>query len=265
MGSLVTAVASYLHIKQQRGHWHVRIDDIDPPRQDPGAIESILGSLYAHGLQPDAPVQYLSQHQASYTQALQTLGPHLFYCRCSRRSLQGQKVYPGTCRSYQQPRDDSAVRFAVGDVQISYVDGFTGLQRVNLATETGDFIVRRRDGLVGYNLATAVDDGSYQQILRGQDLQPVTPMQIVLMQTLKLDIPAYTHIPVLCFADGTKLSKQTHAPPLQNQQAAANVANALRYLNHPPPAGLSVAELLSWGVANWQLSAVPAKLPVYAA
>ena len=263
MGSLVTALARYLHVKQQSGRWHVRIDDIDPPRQQTGAIQAILKSLQFHGLIHDGPVIYQSAHQTQYKLALKSLGASTFYCRCSRRSLVNMQVYPGTCRNFTSPRDDSAVRFRVPTGSLSYTDGFNGLQQVDAARSVGDFIVRRRDGLIAYSLATAVDDAEYDLVLRGQDLQPVTPNQILLMQALQISVPQYIHIPVLRFADGTKLSKQSHAPALKDDQAQQNLVAALRYMNCSPPKDLAIPQLINWGLEHWQLSRIPDVLPAF--
>lgn len=263
MGSLIMALASYLYVKQRGGEWHVRIDDIDPPRALAGAEEAILSALQAHGLHPDQPVEYQSKHMARYEAAVEHLSSQSFYCQCSRRSLREFAVYPGTCRHQTDPKDDAAIRLDVGQGILAYEDLFLGETEVAVESELGAFIIRRRDGLVAYNLATAVDDTKFSLVIRGQDLTPVTPAQILLMQTLDLAVPRYAHLPVLCYADGVKLSKQTHAPALNNQLASQNLRHAFTYLGFEPPDSIHPSELLTWGVANWSLEKVPAQLPPF--
>jgi glutamyl-Q tRNA(Asp) synthetase len=266
MGSLVTAVASYIDIKARGGQWYVRIDNLDPPREDPAAIQSILTSLDAHGLRSDRPVEYQADHEARYGEALSHLAGQVFYCTCTRKSLADQPVYPGTCRHNTTPIPDAAVRLRAAAVSITYDDAVIGTQTVDLASDYGDFIIRRRDGLWAYNLATAVDDGrDASHVLRGQDLLGVTPQQIYLMQLLGLRVPVYAHIPLLCFTDGTKLSKQTHAPALQNSRAAANLRAALYYLHMAPPTepAWQPEQWLAWALARWQTHRLPEQLPLY--
>ena len=265
MGSLITAVASYCSAKQAGGEWLVRIDDLDPPRQDANATNAIIRCLGAHGLHPDRPVAFQSEHALAYESALQTLTPHLFYCQCSRRQLRDHARYPGTCRNNKAPFPDCAVRVLMLDTEHSYTDGFLGVIDTELNSQLGDFIVRRKDGLIAYNLATAVDDGNaINQVVRGQDLLPVTAPQRYLMHLLGLNTPDYTHIPCLEFEDGTKLSKQTHAPPLNDAHAPANIRAALGYLGFRPPATLdSVAVLLNWSIEHFDIRQIPPKLPKY--
>jgi glutamyl-Q tRNA(Asp) synthetase len=266
MGSLIAALASYLDIKQKGGAWYVRIDDLDPPRQDSEASAQILQSLHAHGLHGDQAVDYQSTHTDRYRHALSEISGNVFYCGCSRKSVAAHKVYPGTCRTQTSALPDTAMRLMVGSAQITFDDAKQGPQRCDLASERGDFIVKRRDGLWAYNFATAVDDGlDVSHVLRGQDLFHVTPQQIVVMQMLGLQPPHYTHIPVLTFVDGAKLSKQAHAPALNDIDAPANLQKALFYLGFEPPREnqWSVAQWLCWGLEQWQLERVPAQLPFY--
>ena len=270
MGSLLTALASYLDIRQRGGQWFVRIDDLDPPRQDPEADARIIAALNVHGLignRAGSPeIDYQSDHQNRYERALQGIQAHLFYCNCSRRSLAGVPVYPGTCRSRKTWQADCAVRLHVQDIEVSFIDELQGEFSYQMASEQGDFIVKRRDGLWAYNFAAAVDDGQdVTHVLRGEDLLHVTAQQIYVMQLLDLAPPQYIHLPVLCFADGTKLSKQTHAPSLNNHQPAANLHTALAYLGQNPPTepAWEVSQWLEWGLSNWRLDRVPNPLTLY--
>ena len=263
MGSLITALASFFDIKKAGGSWHLRIDDIDPPRAMPEAERLIIGSLKAHGLNPEGPIQYQSAHEAYYRQALETLSERLFYCRCSRKSLRNLQVYPGTCRDMQSPRGDSAIRLNVSGLgQFSANDPVAGLLVWTIEESPGDFIVQRRDGLWAYNLTTAVDDGrDFDRVLRGQDLLDTTPQQLAVMHLLGLQAPSYCHIPVLCFEDGSKLSKQSQAPAINDLEAPNNLRLALTYLGlEPPHKEQTVANWLAWGLEAWDLQRVPAKL-----
>ena len=270
MGSLLTALASYLDIRQRGGQWFVRLDDLDPPRQDPLADNQIIAALNVHGLignrDGSTVVDYQSDHQHRYETALQRVQDHLFYCNCSRRSLSGEPIYPGTCRGRKAWQADCAVRLHVQDIEVSFIDELQGAFSCQMASDQGDFIVKRRDGLWAYNFAAAVDDGQdATHVLRGEDLLEVTAQQIYVMQLLDLAPPQYAHLPVLSFADGTKLSKQTHAPSLNNHQAAANLRAALSYLGQNPPVepAWAVSQWLQWGLSNWRLDRVPKQLSTY--
>ena len=267
MGSLITAVASYLDIKHRGGQWFVRIDDLDKPRAMADAPRRILQSLKLHGLQADGPVQYQSAHANRYAAALATLGAQLFYCACSRAQLADLPTYPGTCRTHTTPTPDRAVRLIAPDLTLTYEDGMTGQQHFNAARDSGDFIVVRRDGIMGYNFATAIDDATdYSHVLRGQDLAATTGLQLTIMHQLNLPPPNYTHIPVLCFPDGTKLSKQAHAPPLNDMVPSANLRQVFAYLGFKPPpeATWSPSTWLHWGLERWDLAKIPLQLPPFA-
>lgn len=271
MGSLLSALASFLDIKQRGGQWFVRLDDLDPPRQDPAADTQIIASLNVHGLIGDRhnspDIDYQSDHQIRYAAALSRVQSHLFYCNCSRRSLAGKRIYPGTCRERTAWQTDCAVRLRVDDAEVVFQDELQGSYTYNMASELGDFIVQRRDGLWAYNFAAAVDDGQdVTHVLRGEDLLHVTAQQIYVMQLLELEPPQYAHLPVLCFADGTKLSKQTHAPALNNQNPSVNLRTALLYLGQNPPVepAWTVSRWLEWGLSNWRMDRIPKRLESYA-
>ncbi len=259
-GSLLTAVASFLDIRARGGQWLIRIDDIDPPREVSGASQSILESLKAHGLTSPSPTQYQSAHNDRYTSAMATLEPYLYYCTCSRRDLAGQSVYPGTCRNNRSYIEDAAIRIDVsGWDSLALQDELLGPLTFN-PIETGDFIVRRRDGLWAYNFATAVDDGhDVTHVLRGQDLTASTGLQAGIMRLLKLRIPTYTHLPLLRFNDGQKLSKQSHAPSIDDTQPCANLKFILDLLRQAPsPANAqSAANILAAATTDWQLKTIP--------
>ncbi|MCV6605441.1 MAG: tRNA glutamyl-Q(34) synthetase GluQRS [Porticoccaceae bacterium] len=259
-GSLVAALASYLDAKHHNGQWLVRIDDIDPPREVPGAADTILRQLNAHGLHWDGDVLYQSTRNDAYRAALQQL--HTYPCDCSRQAIKVMGGhYNGHCRQRQlPPPGDYALRVQVKDAsEIAIDDKIQGPQRWPIkANGNDDFIVRRRDGLFAYQLACAVDDlhQGITHVVRGQDLLDSTPRQLYLMQLLAPGqaLPVYSHIPLVMGEDGQKLSKQNLSPAIAKEEAAENLYMALCHLELPPPEGLvsaPVQELIKWGVANW--------------
>lgn len=268
MGSLIAAVASYCDIKQKGGRWHVRIDDLDPPRTAVNACTSILQTLEAHGLISDLPIIYQSQRITAYRDALNQLMSYAFFCTCSRKQLEHFPVYPGTCRNNKERLENTSIRLSVGERKLACHDLVLGTQEHELGKVFGDFVIQRKDGLTSYNLATAVDDAQeITHVIRGQDLYPTTPIQLLIMQRLKLSPPTYGHIPVLTYGDGRKLSKQTLAPAIDNGLATSNLIKVFTYLGMPVPNTdeWTVEQLLQWGIGNWDLSKVPSKLKPYSA
>lgn len=265
-GSLLAALASFLDIRQRGGRWLVRIDDLDPAREPPGAADAILHLLDAFQLHWDGEVVYQSQRLDAYTEALQELQAQglTYPCSCNRRrirELNGR--YDGHCR--RQPdsvRHPAATRVRVPDSPVNFTDRIQGDQSFDLSVICGDFIVRRKDGLIAYQLAAAVDDGHQQitEVLRGSDLLDSTPRQIHLQRALGLSVPSYAHIPVASNADGQKLSKQHFAQPLVVDRAGEHLYTALSFLGQQPPPGLRgapPAELLEWGIRYWDIQKVP--------
>lgn len=256
-GSLVTAVASYLHARQQQGQWQVRIDDLDPPRAVPGATEAILECLHQHGLHADGPVQYQSNNNADYESALQQLmaAEQAFQCPCSRRDLektQGRHQRP--CRP-AQPDLEKVWRFDSENWLITFDDHLQGRQSEALAGLSGDFVLKRRDGVFAYQLAVVVDDAALgvSDIVRGIDLMHATPRQIALQQALGLQSPRYYHLPVICHDDGEKLSKGSGAPAVQGDPCQ-NLRGVLRHLGLEPPLDLNTAsQLLDWAQNAWRI------------
>lgn len=265
-GSLIGALASYLDARANKGRWLVRIEDLDPPREITGAADDILQCLVAHGLQWDGDILWQSQRHLAYQQAIETLlsQGRAFYCDCSRAQLAAHRgIYPGTCRSRRQPATaNSAIRLNVDEAIIDFNDRLQSHQSQRLRSEVGDFVIRRRDHYYAYQLAVVVDDAfqGITDIVRGSDLLSSTARQIYLQQQLALPTPRYLHIPVAAGADGQKLSKQTFAPALDQQQAAANLRKALRFLNQPEPESslTSPASILIAASAQWQPAQIPA-------
>lgn len=262
LGSLLAATASFLDARARGYRWRLRIDDLDVHRNQPGAEAEILHALEAHDLIWDGPVQRQSERLPVYENALQQLTDQSFYCNCSRRLLAGQSIYPGTCRDHRQPRSDCAVRIRVNEQPISFDDGVMGPQTVRLSDTLGDFIIRRRDGLIAYQLATAVDDGDddISHVVRGRDLLDNTARQIFLIDALSLSVPAYAHVPTLIHANGQKLSKQHGAQPIESRHASKNISTVLAALGFPVTPEMREAtcsSLLDWATARWQLEKIP--------
>jgi len=272
-GSLVAAVGSYLDARHHHGEWRVRIEDIDPPREVPGAADGILKTLEAFGLEWDGPVSYQSRHGDRYEAALEQLERlgFLFGCACTRKEIPdsglpgaGIAVYPGTCRGGLPPgRMARSLRVRVDDSTIGVQDRLQGVTRQSLPGEVGDFVVRRADGFIAYQLAVVVDDGAEQisHIVRGADLFDSTPRQIYLQRLLGLPTPDYLHLPVAVNSAGEKLAKQTRAREVTPEHAGRILRDVLRFLQQELPESSGDAtpeELLQWAIAHWDVRPLPA-------
>ncbi len=272
-GSLVAALGSYLDARHNRGEWLVRVEDLDPPREVAGATDSILQTLEAFGFEWDGPVVYQSMRNELYDTALEQLARNgrLYGCACTRKeiadsSLKGQgKIYPGTCRNgLPAGRTARSVRVRVDDACIRITDRLQGIVEQRLAHEVGDFVLRRADQLVAYQLAVVVDDArqGITDVVRGADLLDSTPRQYYLQQQLGLPAPRYLHLPVVVNASREKLGKQTHAPAVQPDAGNRTLIAALTFLQQALPddaATAGQAELLQWAIEHWDVDALPRK------
>ncbi len=265
LGSLIAALASYLDARSAGGSWLVRMEDLDPPREEPGAADRILASLRAHGLHWDGEVLWQGQRHAAYAAALEQLDTRgeLFRCDCTRAMLGPDGACAGRCAPRQaEIEGEYALRLRVDGGDIRFDDRLLGSQRENLADTLPDFVLRRKDGLYAYQLAVVVDDAfqDISHIVRGSDLLDSTARQIYLQQRLGYPQPAYLHLPVITNASGQKLSKQNHAPALRATQAAQNLRQALGFLQQPaPPAALAdVSAILHHAVDHWSPQRIPA-------
>ncbi len=267
-GSLIAAVASYLQARQHGGEWLVRIEDIDPPREVPGASASILRTLERYGFEWDQVVSYQSQRSELYENALQQLQEMdvLFACACSRKEIAKQTpngIYPGTCRQgLPAGRHARSWRVRSDARDIRFNDAIQGEIQCALATEVGDFVLKRADGLYAYQLAVAIDDAvqGITEVVRGVDLLSCTPQQIYLHQLLGYTSPQYIHHPVATNAQGQKLSKQNQAPALDCTNPVAHLWQALTFLGQAPPPELeksTLPELWTWAIKHWQLANIP--------
>ncbi len=269
LGSLFTALASYLDAHANHGKWLLRIDDLDTPRNQPGSITSILSTLEIFGLHWDGDVYYQSQHLADYAEHLAYLDKTglTYHCICSRKTLAEQllsdasnnkpNVYPGTCRHLRIADTPHAVRIKVDTDELTFTDNLQGTLSRKLKQENGDFILKRRDGIIAYQFAVVIDDHlqGINHVVRGCDLLEETPKQIYLQQLLGFPTPAYKHVPVIVDQHGYKLSKQTLATAVDTKAPNLVLFNLLVLLKQNPPddlIGTTASELLGWALANWK-------------
>ncbi|MAT94998.1 MAG: tRNA glutamyl-Q(34) synthetase GluQRS [Halioglobus sp.] len=266
LGSLIAALASYLDARHHGGAWLVRMEDLDPPREEPGAAAAILHSLQAHGLVADEPPLFQGRRAAAYAAALRRLeaAGHLFRCDCSRAALGPDGACRGGCRERQHSLGAPAsVRVQVpAQCHVQFQDALQGAQQCHLGAAFPDFVLRRKDGLDAYQLAVVVDDCAQgiTHVVRGSDLLDSTPRQVFLQGLLDCPTPAYCHLPVITNRHGQKFSKQNQAPPLDDAAAVANLRLALRFLGQPEPAaGLDQpSQLLASAVQHWDLARIAA-------
>lgn len=271
LGSLLTALGSYLAARSAGGRWLLRIDDLDTPRVHPGAESQILRQLEAHGLHWDSPPRRQSEHLEAYADALARLRQAglLYACRCTRAQLQSvatlgqdEPVYSGHCRELGHAEAGAALRVRVGPGTERVADRLRGLLQCEPERQIGDFVVRRKDGQFAYQLACAVDEAAQHitDVVRGADLIPSTFKQAWLMRRLGLPRPRYAHLPLLLDKDGRKLSKQNGAAEIRAESAALNLARALMLLGQPAPPDdmqASAPEIIDWAIRNWRPAQVP--------
>lgn len=264
-GSLVAALASYLDAKVHKGLWLMRIEDIDPPREQPGASDAILRALEAFELFWDGKVMYQSQQNERYQyQVNQLLNQGLAYrCQCSRKQLKAHTVYPNSCRKNPPPaKADCAIRLKTEGV-FSIKDRIQGHCQWQM-DQVGDFIIQRRDKLFAYQLAVVLDDQEQgiNRVVRGYDILESTPRQLQLMKHLKLTPPTYAHIPVIIHANGQKLSKQNLAPAINSEEKHQLLLRALAALQIFPEREIQActySDILRWAIDQWDLSRLSMK------
>lgn len=237
-GSLVTALASFLDARARGDRWLIRMEDLDPPREEPGAAALILNQLAAHGLVSDEPVLVQSTRQQAYQAALEHLitQGRAFACQCSRSQLErdladgltsqnsdGEILYTGRCRPTAAQSQSSGACRGVQSRQA---------WRFRSTDGSDDFVVKRADGFWAYHLAVVVDDAEQgiTRIVRGDDLRLALPRHRALQQALHLREPEVVHVPVIRNAAGEKLSKQTKATPVAIDTPRENLQQAWSHL-----------------------------------
>ena len=274
-GSLVAALASWLDARAASGSWLLRMEDLDTPRVQAGAADTILRQLEAFGLRWDGAIAYQSARSELYRAALESLerAGMTYWCGCSRSEIadsalvfrnggdqalapDGARIYPGTCRNGlalgKKPR---ALRVRTNPGPVRFSDRLLGDFTQSVEREVGDFVLRRADGQVAYQLAVVVDDSvqGVTDVVRGADLLESTARQIHLQHLLGAPTPRYLHVPVAVNAAGEKLSKQTRAP----DATVEDMPQALGFLGLQPPAGMAPHELLAWAVRAWDVAKLP--------
>jgi glutamyl-Q tRNA(Asp) synthetase len=263
-GSLLAALGSWLLARQAGGEWWVRMEDIDPPREVPGAAAAQLRTLAAFGLHADAPVAWQSQRAQRYQQALEALlaSGDAFECHCSRSDLAATGGVHRGCVA-TTPRPDPSVRLRVADgSRVSFVDGVHGRVEQDVAREVGDFVLRRTDGLWAYQLAVVVDDAEQgiTDVVRGADLLASTARQILLQQRLRLPSPRYLHLPLVVDASGRKLSKSSAALPVSDEAPLPALRAAWQVLGQDAAVLLTEATLagtLATAVRDFDATRIP--------
>lgn len=264
-GSLVAAAASYLRALTHDGRWLLRIEDIDPPREQQGSTKLIIDALDAYGFEWHGDIIYQSANAQQHRTALQALldSGMAYPCSCSRRDLAAAPsgplgtIYPGHCRNGCAP-GDTAIRVRTNNTPIVVHDALQGLLQQRLQSESGDFVIERRDKLIAYHLAVVVDDHlqGVTEVVRGVDLLDSTPRQIWLQQLLGYQTPDYLHIPVITHDNGDKLSKLTGAAAIQCNDVCRTLLSALQVLGLDPPHHLRqncVQDIWQWAAENWSV------------
>jgi glutamyl-Q tRNA(Asp) synthetase len=247
----------------------LRIEDIDPPREESGATDRIITSLQDHGFRWTGEVVYQNRNVQQHARVVDELlaRGHAYKCNCSRDFIRTHaqsgsmgSIYPGFCREKSDHAIDDgpfAIRLRTDNQPISFTDPIQGHIQCQVQDEIGDFIIRRKDGLVAYSLAVVLDDANQgiTEIVRGADLLAFTPAQIYLQQVLNLDLPSYLHVPVARNPAGDKLSKQTGAAAIDDSTAIKNLFECLQFLKQAPPTTLlsaSMPDFWHWATANWR-------------
>lgn len=241
LGNVFAALVAWLSVRSRGGSLVLRMEDLDTQRTSGEFAEVLRRDLLWLGLDWDMETQPQSLRGPvydTYFQRLADLGL-LYPCYCTRSQLHsvnaphlsdGTYVYAGTCRNLSDAQRAAfgrapAWRVKVPDRIWTVEDRVQGTYRENLATDCGDFVVRRADGVYVYQLAVTVDDGEagVTEVVRGMDLLSSAPRQMYLQSLLGFPHPDYGHVPMLMAPDGRRLSKrdrdmdlgflQTHTSP----------------------------------------------------
>ncbi len=268
LGSLYTAVASYLDARANSGRWLLRIEDVDRPREVPGSAANIVHTLEAFGFEWDAEIVRQADRTAHYEAALDVLRARglTFECSCSRSKLAEDDRYPGSCRERPLiPNVPMASRLRVDSGYVQFADRIQGLYRQDVAAAVGDMILKRRDRQFAYVLAVVIDDAAQgvTHVVRGADLLDNTPRQIYLQRVLELENPSYAHVPVLVEPDGAKLAKSARSVRLENRVALPQLLQVFELLGLAPPPGLkraTIAAAWTWAIGEWDINRVARRL-----
>lgn len=260
-GSLLTAVASYCDAKANHGKWLVRIEDTDIPRIYPNSETHILSCIDAFEFEPDAEIIFQKDRLAIYEQVLDQLKQqHAIYaCQCTRKMLGSNHIYAGTCRDLNLDFAEQAIRLKVDDLLICFEDRLQGRQCSNLKDDLGDFVLKRRDGIISYQLAVVVDDylQGITHVVRGADLLDNTARQIWLGSILNYPSLSYMHLPLAMNDQGQKLSKQNLAQALDLSKASELLQQAILALGQPNVELNQPRIMLQQAVQQWDVNLIP--------
>lgn len=260
-GSLLTAVASYCDAKANHGKWLVRIEDTDIPRIYPNSETHILSCIDAFEFEPDAEIIFQKDRLAIYEQVLDQLKQqHAIYaCQCTRKMLGSNHIYAGTCRDLNLDFAEQAIRLKVDDLLICFEDRLQGRQCSNLKDDLGDFVLKRRDGIISYQLAVVVDDylQGITHVVRGADLLDNTARQIWLGSILNYPSLSYMHLPLAMNDQGQKLSKQNLAQALDVSKASELLQQAILALGQPNVELNQPRIMLQQAVQQWDVNLIP--------
>lgn len=260
-GSLLTAVASYCDAKANHGKWLVRIEDTDIPRIYPNSETHILSCIDAFEFEPDAEIIFQKDRLTIYEQVLDQLKQqHAIYaCQCTRKMLGSNHIYAGTCRDLNLDFAEQAIRLKVDDLLICFEDRLQGRQCSNLKDDLGDFVLKRRDGIISYQLAVVVDDylQGITHVVRGADLLDNTARQIWLGSILNYPSLSYMHLPLAMNDQGQKLSKQNLAQALDISKASELLQQALLALGQPNVELNQPRIMLQQAVQQWDVNLIP--------
>ena len=222
LGNVFSFLIAWLSAKSRDGSILLRMEDLDTQRTSAEYAETLRQDLQWLGLTWDAETAPQSQRSAVYDRYFEKLMDEklLYPCYCTRSQLHnvnaphlsdGTYVYAGTCRNRtDHPDKPHSWRVQVPDGIWEFTDHLQGHYRENLATDCGDFVVRRADGVYVYQLAVTVDDGEagVTEVVRGVDLLSSAPRQMYLQQLFGFSHPSYGHVPLLLAPDGRRLSKR---------------------------------------------------------
>jgi len=280
LGNLRTALLAWLFARSAGARFVVRMEDLDAGRVRPGIAERQLADLAALGLDWDGPVVAQSARGPRYAAALARLerAGGVYECFCTRREVREAAsaphgpgpdgAYPGTCRDLDAGERAArraagrrpSLRLRAGGERVGFEDRLLGPQA---PVAVDDFVLRRADGVVAYNLAVVVDDAAQgvQEVVRGADLVETTPRQLLLARRLGVTEPAsYAHVPLVLGPDGARLAKRHGAVTLREVGPAVALGWMAASLGLPPAA--SASELLARG---FDPDALPRTAAVYPA
>ena len=260
-GSLITAVASYCDARAHQGKWLVRIEDTDIPRIYPGSEEHILRCIDAFQFEADDAIIFQKDRLEIYDAVINQLHQNdlVYACQCTRKMLGSNHIYTGTCRDLNLPFEQQAIRVKVSDREICFSDRLQGRHCSNLQQDLGDFVLKRRDGIINYQLAVVVDDylQGMTHVVRGADLLDNTERQIWLGSILGYPKLEYMHLPLAMNDQGQKLSKQNLAQALDLNRAPELLQQAICALHQPEVDLDTPAHMLKQAIAQWDIQHIP--------